>query len=254
MQIASSNQASSAPAAALSALQMRQPQDGYTWLHGHEGVTMDASGYVYWRGREVEHFSYHWRDRRDEESAAKRLKLTCQALEAAGKTVTSAAYLDWIRVLATVHVVNSKLFTDMLGCAAYYRRAGHAMRSDAELRIKRAAQALAAIDGATGLTARLDNEWYADPTAIILVKVAEVASRETTNAALDELRQRFLHAYPAHGPHAVAALVRESRHEDDHYAGYVGVRLYAGKFEAPCCPSVNTTLQVVREFARACGR
>lgn len=218
------------------------------WLHGMEGVTKDPCGYVFWRGQMIEHYSFGPMRHRDEAMATKRLKRTCEALEEAGRRVTPASYLDWICVLATVHVVNAALFTDLLGCARFYRRAGG--RYDSMVQVKRAAMALDVIESTTGLVARLDNESNVDPTAVVLIKISEVASRESTEVALDNLRRRFLQAFTSDGPRVVAALVQESRYEDSHYAGYVGVRLYTGFFEDHC-PSITPSMRVLREFAQS---
>jgi len=250
MQIAQPHLAGAHSTQAMSALPPGQQLHAHPWLHGQEGVTKDAGGYVYWHGLEVEHFSYDHHQRRDEEAAARRIKATCAALEAAGRAVTFGVYLDWIRVLATVHFVNSASFTDVFGAAAFYRRA----EPGAGLRVVRAAMAHRAIEEATGLTVLFDNQVHVDATAVVLVKVSEVASREAADAALQDLRQRFLGAFPDEGPRAVAALLKESRYEEGHYAGYIGVRLYTGAFEEPVCASVAKTLQVLREFARTCRR
>lgn len=249
MQIAQPNLAGAHSTQAMSVLPPGQQLHAHTWLHGQEGVTKDAGGYVYWHGLEVEHFSYDHHRRRDEEAAAKRLKATCAALEAAGRAVTSGVYLDWIRVLATVHFVNSASFTDLFGASVFYRRA----EPGAGVRLVRAAMAQDAIEAATGLTVLFDNQANVDATAVVLVKVSEVASREATDAALQDLRNRFLGAFPSDGPRAIAALLKESRYEDGHYAGYVGARLYTGAFEEPVCASVAKTLEVLRDFAQAFG-
>ncbi len=63
------------------------PIEGLPWLHGQEGLQKDGRGYVYWRGREVEHYSF-WREEPDRErEAAERLADICRTLEKLGITV-----------------------------------------------------------------------------------------------------------------------------------------------------------------------
>lgn len=52
------------------------------WFHGVEHLTKDSTGYVYWRGKHVEHFSH--RDFEEEAKEAKNLASRCLALESAG--------------------------------------------------------------------------------------------------------------------------------------------------------------------------
>ena len=228
------------------------------WLHGVEGVTKDAAGYVYWHGNDrvlVEHFDYgrHRSDHRAEEAAAVRVALTCAALQEQGREVSSRAYLDWVPVLATVHTVNTRHLTDVMGCAAFYGRYTTAYVNE-QFRVARGAAAVLAVEEHTGLTAVLDNGHHCDPTAVVTVKVSEVASLEATEAALRDLRARLLRAFPGEGPRAVAALVKEQRYDSGVYAGYVGMRLYTGAFDEPKWPTVVETLTVLREFAQAHAR
>jgi hypothetical protein len=52
------------------------------WFHQIEHLTRDHQGYVYWKGKRVEHFSYSDADR--EAEGAARLAAKCLALEANG--------------------------------------------------------------------------------------------------------------------------------------------------------------------------
>lgn len=56
------------------------------WFHGIEGLTKDHEGYVYWKGQQVEHFSFnHWGDgdwREREKAAAEETAEACRQLEA----------------------------------------------------------------------------------------------------------------------------------------------------------------------------
>ena len=58
------------------------------WFHGIEHLTRDHDGYVLWRGRIVEHYSFTDYDR--EHAAAVALAERCRSLEARGIPVTGA--------------------------------------------------------------------------------------------------------------------------------------------------------------------
>ncbi|MEJ8837615.1 hypothetical protein [Ramlibacter sp. AN1133] len=57
------------------------------WLHGVENLSKDHDGYVKWRGRVVEHYSF--RDDEGERAAAQQLGECCRFLEAKGRPVRS---------------------------------------------------------------------------------------------------------------------------------------------------------------------
>lgn len=61
------------------------------WFYGIENLFKDDNGYVYWRGKQIEHYSY--RDYEAEEAAAQKLAETCRRLEAQGIQVTAASYI-----------------------------------------------------------------------------------------------------------------------------------------------------------------
>jgi hypothetical protein len=56
------------------------------YLHGVEHLTRDHQGYILWRGRRIEHYSYRNRD--DERIAAEKLGARCRSLEARDIPVT----------------------------------------------------------------------------------------------------------------------------------------------------------------------
>lgn len=56
------------------------------WFHGIEHLTSDHQGYVYWKGKRVEHFSYN--DEQREAEGAAHLAAKCRTLEANGLGVT----------------------------------------------------------------------------------------------------------------------------------------------------------------------
>lgn len=57
------------------------------WLHGVEHLAKDHAGYVSWRGKVVEHYSFQ--DPQGEKVAAETLGACCRFLEAQGRPVTS---------------------------------------------------------------------------------------------------------------------------------------------------------------------
>ena len=56
------------------------------WFYGIEHLTKDHGGYVLWKGRSVDHYSF--KDAREERRAATRLAMRCRRLEARGMPVT----------------------------------------------------------------------------------------------------------------------------------------------------------------------
>jgi hypothetical protein len=74
---------SQARLAAIHGALVKRTYQSSRWFHGEVGLFKDSQGYVYWRGRQVEHFSFG-EDKDREREAALRLSQTCQALEAAG--------------------------------------------------------------------------------------------------------------------------------------------------------------------------
>lgn len=67
------------------------------WFHGIQNLVREGSGYVYWRGRDVEHYSF--RDVDAEKKAALRLASCCLKLEAEGNVVGhQSLYELWDRL------------------------------------------------------------------------------------------------------------------------------------------------------------
>jgi hypothetical protein len=67
------------------------------WFHGIENLTIDHEGYVYWKGRQVEHYSFDDVDR--EKASAQKLAAKCLKLESidfpvTGRTVLSEVCLN----------------------------------------------------------------------------------------------------------------------------------------------------------------
>lgn len=60
------------------------------WLHGVEHVTKDHQGYVYWKDKEVEHYSF--RDSEAEAKATQWLAEACLLLESQGREITIGNY------------------------------------------------------------------------------------------------------------------------------------------------------------------
>ena len=66
----------------------------HKWFHGIEHMTAEHSGYVYWRGKEVEHYTHPWSTEAKE--AAERLAARCRHLEKLGvEPTTSTAVWRW---------------------------------------------------------------------------------------------------------------------------------------------------------------
>lgn len=62
------------------------------WLHGVEHLTKAHSGYIYWKGVQIEHFSFH--DHEAEKAAAIELGERCRSAEARGFPVTGRTTSD----------------------------------------------------------------------------------------------------------------------------------------------------------------
>jgi|SRR5579871_3055052 len=72
---------------------------GYTrpWLHGIEHLTKDHAGFVYWKGRAVEHYSFYGDDAFEhEKAAAEEIARRCRILEARSEPIsTSSVVWRW---------------------------------------------------------------------------------------------------------------------------------------------------------------
>jgi hypothetical protein len=62
---------------------VRQVSDGYKqpWFHGIEHLTIDNTGYVYWKGQQVEHYTLRWAYTDEAQQAAEELAARCRHLE-----------------------------------------------------------------------------------------------------------------------------------------------------------------------------
>ena len=60
------------------------------WFHDVENLTIDHVGYVYWRGRQVEHFTPSWAYSEEARKAAEELGSHCRLLENMDFPVTLA--------------------------------------------------------------------------------------------------------------------------------------------------------------------
>ena len=103
------------------------------WFHDVEHLTRDHEGYVYWKNRCVEHYSYD--DKAREKAAAERLASRCRALEAKGLPVTGRTAISsvcaeapdnrWVKPLTTYYCFFTKdgntyaLFHDGKGNTLY---------------------------------------------------------------------------------------------------------------------------------------
>jgi hypothetical protein len=61
------------------------------WFCGIKNLTRDAQGYVYWRGKQVEHYSYQPEHRAKMIAAARILASVCTRIESSGEQVTGSA-------------------------------------------------------------------------------------------------------------------------------------------------------------------
>ena len=66
------------------------------WFWGIEHLTIDHTGYVYWKGKQVEHFSYPADKVEESKQEAMELAHRCRILEDQGKVPTTAtAVWSW---------------------------------------------------------------------------------------------------------------------------------------------------------------
>lgn len=54
------------------------------WFHGIEHLTRDHEGYIYWKGKVVEHYDSPWAGTAEGREAANRLAARCRHLESIG--------------------------------------------------------------------------------------------------------------------------------------------------------------------------
>lgn len=97
------------------------------WFHGIEHLTKDHEGYVMWRGKTVEHYSFSADRRDDEKAAAAYLAASCLRLERDGITPrTNSLFALWDRM---------RLGTEM-GSTPRYIAVWNSSASSIDLRIK----------------------------------------------------------------------------------------------------------------------
>tara|TARA_B100001741_G_C16422097_1_gene536753 strand:+ start:377 stop:754 length:378 start_codon:yes stop_codon:yes gene_type:complete len=65
-----------------------------SWFHGVEHVTQDPEGYVYWKDKQIEHFSYS--DGKEEAEATRKFAERMLLLEKQGIELTVRNYLNSI--------------------------------------------------------------------------------------------------------------------------------------------------------------
>lgn len=73
----------------------KQVERGYVkpWFHDIEHMTQDTEGYIYWKGHQVEHYSFD--NYKDEEAAALELAERCRIMEGIGR-VPSCYNVVWV--------------------------------------------------------------------------------------------------------------------------------------------------------------
>ena len=70
-------------------------ENGYKkpWLHGIEHLTRDHEGYVYWKGRHVEHYDAPWVCSQEGKEQAEEVARRCSIIEARGETPTTLSVI-----------------------------------------------------------------------------------------------------------------------------------------------------------------
>lgn len=82
-----------------------QVMKGYKkpWYHGIEHMTQDHEGYIYWKGKQVEHYSHEHYE--DADRDAKELAERCKLLEKNGLKVSSMnAIWNWKDIVGDLKV------------------------------------------------------------------------------------------------------------------------------------------------------
>lgn len=88
---------------AFDALYAQVESGGYRapWFHGIEHLSLDHEGYVYWKGREVEHYNMPWAFEPEGRTSALELARRCRILEGRGETpTTNTAIWLWEEAVA----------------------------------------------------------------------------------------------------------------------------------------------------------
>jgi len=66
------------------------------WFHGIENMRRSQQGYIFWKGKEVEHYDSPWAYTLDGKKSAEELAVRCRHLESIGVAVsTSTAIWRW---------------------------------------------------------------------------------------------------------------------------------------------------------------
>ncbi len=67
------------------------------WFHDIEHLTIDHEGFVYWKDKQVEHYTPHWAYSDDARAQAQELGRRCRHLESIGVEVSFATVIgrDW---------------------------------------------------------------------------------------------------------------------------------------------------------------
>jgi hypothetical protein len=60
-----------------------------TWFHGIKNLTIDHNGYVYWRGKVVEHYKLRWAYSDKAKKGAEELAKRCELLESLDEPISS---------------------------------------------------------------------------------------------------------------------------------------------------------------------
>lgn len=66
------------------------------WFHDIKNLTIDNQGYVFWKGKEIEHFNPKWAYSKEAMKSAKELKNRCCHLEKLNVSVNTATVIwNW---------------------------------------------------------------------------------------------------------------------------------------------------------------
>ena len=66
-------------------------------FHGIPDLTIDQSGFVYWKNQQIEHYTLSWAYSLEAKKAAKELVRRCKIIEARGELInTTTVVLQWL--------------------------------------------------------------------------------------------------------------------------------------------------------------
>ena len=67
------------------------------WFHDIENLTIDNTGFVYWKGKQIEHYNLSWAYTEEGKKSAQNLAERCRIIESRGQEVnTRSVVWDWV--------------------------------------------------------------------------------------------------------------------------------------------------------------